>query len=70
MTSCFVYKVIKDLESIDHLFIYEALPGVLGNRGKRVFISGEQRVFLSGEQRFNFEGNRETKTILGNREHK
>ena len=31
----------------------EALPGVLGNRGKRAFISGEQRP--------NFEGNRGTK---------
>ena len=40
----------------------EALPGVLGNRGKRVFISGEQRP--------NFEGNRGIKTILGNWEHK
>ena len=40
----------------------EALPGVLGNRGKRVFILGEQRP--------NFEGNRGTKTILGNREQK
>ena len=40
----------------------EALPGVLGNRGNRAFISGEQRP--------NFEGNRGTKTILGNREHK
>ena len=44
------------------MFYTEALPGVLGNRGKRVFISGEQRP--------NFEGNRGTKTILGNREHK
>ena len=42
--------------------INEALPGVLGNRGNRAFISGEQRP--------NFEGNRGTKTILGNREHK
>ena len=40
----------------------EALPGVLGNRGKRVFISGEQRP--------NFEGNRGIKTILRNWEHK
>ena len=48
---------------IDHEIIFtvilDALPGVLGNRGKRVFISGEQRS--------NFEGNRGTKTILGNR---
>ena len=36
--------------------------GVLGNRGKRVFISGEQRS--------NFEGDRGTKTLFGNREHK
>ena len=34
----------------------------LGNRGKRTFISGEQRP--------NFKGNRGTKTILRNREHK
>ena len=40
----------------------EALPGVLGNRGIRAFISGEQRP--------NFEGNWGTNTILGNREHK
>ena len=46
-------------------YIREALPGVLGNRGNRAFISGG-----SGEQRPNFEGNRGTKTILGNREHK
>ena len=37
----------------------EALPGVLENRGKGVFISGEQSQIL-----------RVTKTILGNREHK
>ena len=41
---------------------YEALPGFLGNRGNRAFISGEQRS--------NFEGNMGTKTILGNRDHK
>ena len=35
----------------------EALPGVLGNRGKRVFISGEQRS--------NFEGNREQRQYWG-----
>ena len=40
----------------------EALPGVLGNRGKRVFISGEQ-----GNKGQILRG---TKTILGNREHK
>ena len=40
----------------------EALPGVWGNREKRAFILGEQRP--------NFEGNRGSKTILGNREHK
>ena len=44
------------------LYFIEALPGVLGNRGKRAFISGEQRP--------DFEGNRGTKTILENREHK
>ena len=32
--------------------ICEALPGVLGNRGKQAFISGEQ-----GNIRPNFEGN-------------
>ena len=37
----------------------EALPGVLGN-GKMAFISGEQRP--------HFEGNRGTKTILGNKQ--
>ena len=37
----------------------EALPGVLGNRGKRTLIQGEQRPVLRG-----------TKTILGNRKHK
>ena len=45
--------------------INDALPGVWGNRGKRVFISGEQ-----GNKDSNFEVNRGTKTILGNREHK
>ena len=44
--------------------VIEALPGVLGNRGKMVLFQG------TGEQRSNFEGNRGTKTILGNREHK
>ena len=43
----------------------EALPGVLGNRGKRVFISGEQ-----GNKGQILRGNRGTKTILGNSEHK
>ena len=42
----------------------EALPGVLGNRGKGYLFQGKR------EQRSNFEGNRGTKTILGNREHK
>ena len=49
------------LGQVWHLIV-EALPGVMGNRGNRAFISGEQRS--------NFEGNRGTKTILGNREHK
>ena len=40
----------------------EALPGVLGNKG--IYFRE------TGEQRPNFEGNRGTKTILGNREHK
>ena len=49
---CIMYKV-------------EALPGVLGNSGKRgIYFRG------TWEQRPNFEGNRGTKTILGNREHK
>ena len=38
-------------------------PGLLGNRGKGHLFQG------SREQRPNFEGNRETKTILGNREY-
>ena len=42
----------------------EALPGVLGNRGKGYLFRG------TGEQRSNFEGNRGTKTILGNMKHK
>ena len=40
----------------------EALPGVLGNRGTRAFISGEQ-----GNKGQILRG---TKTILGNREHR
>ena len=53
-----------DLKKLSDLDVEgtEALPGVLGNRGKRAFISGEQRL--------NYEGNRGTKTIFGNREHK
>ena len=39
-------------------------PGVLGNRGKGHLFQGNR------EQRPNFEGNRGTKTILGNREYK
>ena len=42
--------------------IVEALPGVLGDRGTREFISGEQ-----GNKGQILRG---TKTILGNREHK
>ena len=42
--------------------IPEAFPGVLGNRGKEAFILEEQMQI--------FVGNRGTKTILGNREHK
>ena len=39
--------------------------GFLGTRGKKgIYFRG------TGEQRQNFEGNRGTKTILGNREHK
>ena len=40
----------------------EALPEVLGNRGIRPFISGEQG------NKSKSEGNRGTKAILGNRE--
>ena len=42
------------------LDISEALPGVLGNRGTRAFISGEQGSELKNE------GNMATKAILGN----
>ena len=54
-------RLMKQIKGVQWLS-GEALPGVLENRGKRVFISGEQRP--------NFEGNRGTKTILGIREHK
>ena len=47
---------------LEVLKIDEALPGVLGNRGKRAFISGEQD---NKVQMF-----RGTKTIIGNKEHK
>ena len=40
-------------------FCKEALPGVLGNREKRAFISGEQ------EQRPNFEGTGEQRQYWG-----
>ena len=40
----------------------ETLPGVLGNRGTRAYFSGEQRS--------KNKGNRGTKAILGNREHR
>ena len=39
----------------------EALPGALRNRGKG-------HLFRGGGRRPNFEGNRETKTIFGNRD--
>ena len=46
-------------------------PRAFGEQGKRVFLSGNRgKGFISGEQIPNFEGNRGTKTILGNREHK
>ena len=49
--------------SVGHLYgITEALPVVLGNRG--------MRAYFSGEQRSKNEGNRGTKAILGNREHR
>ena len=44
------------------VFFSEALQGVLGNRGNKAFISGEQ-----GNKGQILRG---TKTILGNREHK
>ena len=44
------------------MIIDEALPGVLGNRGTRAFISGEQ-----GNKGQILRG---TKTILGKREHR
>ena len=44
--------------------LLEALPGVLGNRKPGIYFRGTR------EQRPSFEGNRGTKTILGNREHK
>ena len=43
---CSIYYINRKRVSV---FISEALPGVLGNRGNRAFISGEQRP--------NFEGN-------------
>ena len=35
-----IKSILLVLSPVNH--IHEALPGVLGNRGKRVFISGEQ----------------------------
>ena len=35
-------KKVSLVNFLNILYIVEALPGVLGNRGKRVFISGEQ----------------------------
>ena len=43
----------------------EALPGFLGKEGNKGIYFRE-----TGEQRPNFEGNRGTKTIFGNRKHK
>ena len=43
----------------------EALQGVLGNRGIRPFISGEQKSKTEGNR-----GNSGRKAILGNREHR
>ena len=60
--SVILFILIFNVKIVGILTLIEALPRVLGNRGKRVFISGEQRS--------NFEGNRWTKTILGDREHK
>ena len=44
---------------------FEALKGFLGTQGKKGIYFRR-----TGEQRPNFDGNRGTKTILGNREHK
>ena len=49
----------------DKLAIGEALRGVLGNRGIRPFYFRGTR-----EQKSKAEGNRGTKAILGNREHR
>ena len=50
-------------------WIDEALPGVSGNRGKRVFISGEQaslslHVFVSPLPLYRILGNREKRANL------
>ena len=46
------------------LSILDAFTGVLGNREKGIYFWGTR------EQTSPFEGNRRTKTLLGNREHK
>ena len=56
---CSIYYINSKRVSV---FISEALPGVFEKQGKQGIFSGEQRP--------NFKGNRGTKTILGNREHK
>ena len=47
----------------------EALPGVLGNTGIMLFISGEH-FRGTGEHKSKNEGNMRTKVISGSREHR
>ena len=42
-----------------NLSLSEALPGVLGNRGNRAFILGEQRPNFEGNKGQIFEGNKD-----------
>ena len=64
--SYFLSKISLGFDISCRLFpenrIFNALPGVLGNRGIRPFISGEQKSKT--------EGNRGIKAILGNRVHR
>ena len=59
---CSIYYINSKRVSV---FVSEALPGVFREQGT-------QGIFFrrTGEKRPNFKGNRGTKTILGNREHK
>ena len=52
----------KKINPLLHMVYYEALLGVMGNRGIMSFISGEHKP--------KNEGNRETNVILGGREHR